>query len=405
MSAWAVTTAGASLEFDTTDNSYNACYALDSNHFINFWTGTTKHGQVQTFTVNTTTWAVTTAASLLEFDATSGQYNSCFIIDTNHFINFWSGTNDDGFAQVFTVNTSTFAVTTANASLEFDTQDNLHNSCFKIDANHFINFWSGFAVDGFVQVFAVNTSTWAVTTAGTVLEFDTQDNGYNSCYQVDANHFINFWKGVDSDGFVQVFAVNTSTWAVTTAGSALEFDTQNNQYNKCIQIDANHFINFWYGGSGEKGYCQIFAVNTSTWAVTTAGSTLEFETTQYANGYNSCYKIDDTHIINFWRGPASDGFVQVFAVNTSTWAVTTAATSLEFDTDKGENNACYKIDTNHFINFWRGTDNDGFVQVFAVELAAAGPANLKTLNTNTKSNIKTVNTNSLSNIKSLNTIT
>ncbi|MDD5441411.1 MAG: hypothetical protein PHZ27_04315 [Candidatus Omnitrophica bacterium] len=54
-------------------------------------------------------------------------------------------------------------------------------------------------------------AAYATTTAGAILEFDTQSNAYNSCFQLDTNHFINFWKGTDNDGFVQTFAVSTST--------------------------------------------------------------------------------------------------------------------------------------------------------------------------------------------------
>jgi hypothetical protein len=317
-------------------------------------------------------WAVTTAAASLEFDTDYGWYNSCHQIDSNHFINFWGGPDDDGYVQVFTVNTSTWAVTTAAASLEFDTGHDWFNSCYQIDSNHFINFWGGLDYDGYVQVFTVNTSTWAVTTAAASLEFDEGQGYYgyyNSCHQIDSNHFINFWSGKDDDGFTQVFTVNTSTWAVTTAGARLEFDTVNARINSCYQVDNNHFVNFWKGADG-GGFTQVFTVNTSTWAVTTAAASLEFDT---VNGWHSsCYQVDSNHFINFWSGPDDDGYVQVFTVNTSTWAVTTAAASLEFDTAAGRYHSCYQIDSNHFINFWGGPDDDGFTQVFEVEVPSGG---------------------------------
>ena len=197
----------------------------------------------------------------MEFDTVYGLYNNCYKIDSNHFINFWRGGGSlNGFVQVFTVNTSTWAVTTAGAILEFDTVNGLYTSCSKIDDNHFINFWSGADSDGFVQVFTVNTSTWEVTTAGAILEFDTVYGLYNSCYKIDDNHFINFWSGADSDGFVQVFTVNTSTWAVTTTTARLEFDTQTGSFNGCYEITTGYFINFFQGGAGADGYAQVFNV-------------------------------------------------------------------------------------------------------------------------------------------------
>ena len=57
------------------------------------------------------------------------------------------------------------------------------------------------------------------------------------------------------------------------------------------------------------------------------------------------------------------------------WAVTTANASLEFDTVQGTYSSSYQIDSNHFINFWSGNGNDGYVQVFTVELPAGpGPS-------------------------------
>ena len=264
MAEWAVTTANASLEFDTVSGTYNSCYRIDSNHFINFWSGSGDDGFTQVFTVNTSTWAVTTAGNSLEFDTILSNQNSCYAIDSSHFISFVRAYNNDNFVQVFTVNTSTWAVTTANARLWIQDDVSTWNqvgcsrTCTQIDSNHFINSWTGLDMDGFVQVFTVNTSTWAVTTAADPLEFDGSQARGISCYRVDSNHFINFWSGSGDDGFAQVFTVNTSTWAITTAGNSLEFDTVYGTYNSCYQIDSNHFINFWTNTT--KGFAQVFEV-------------------------------------------------------------------------------------------------------------------------------------------------
>jgi len=359
---WAVTTAGAVLGVGA-QGFYNGCHIVDENHFINFWEDT--DGQVQIFEVNTSTWAVTTAATSLTVTGNM-EWNSPLQIDTNHFINFYEGVDSDGFAQVFEINTSTWAITTASAVLEFDTQNNLQNSSFVVDSNHFINFWGGIDGDGFAQIFEVNTSTWAVTTANASLEFETQEGEYHACFQVDSNHFIDFWASVGADGFVQIFDVNTSTWAITTAGASLEFDTQTAQYNSCYQIDSNHFINFWKGVDSD-GFAQVFEINTSTWAITTASAVLEFDTDNCL--MNSCTQVDSNHFINVWRSTGVTGSVQVFEVDTSTWAITTAVAPLGYTTSGSYPSIC-SIDTGHFINFFHNDSQLG-VQAFAVELPDA----------------------------------
>lgn len=401
MATWAVTTSNARLEFDTQQATDNACIKIDTNHVVNFWQTSSGQGYTQVFTINTSTWAVTTANSVLSFEAGVAGYNTCCIIDSNHIINFWRESNSgDGFVQTFAINTTTWAITTAASPLEFDTQNAEQLSSFIIDSNHFILFYRGGAAttDSFAQVFTVNTSTWAVTTANNRLQFDTDIGAYNTCHQIDSNHFINVWQGAAGDGFAQTFTVNTSTWAVTTAASSLEFDTQNYSYGSIEKIDANHFILYYLGAATTiDGFAQVFTVNTTTWAVTTASSRFLFDTD--VGSWNSCVQVDTNHFLNFWQGNSGDGFTQVFTVNTSTWAVTTANSQLEFDTTDCSINSCISIDKNHFINFWTGPSVDGFVQIFSVEL----PSNIKTYNTNVKANIKTINTNVIANCKTLNT--
>jgi hypothetical protein len=374
MANYDVTTAAAKFQFDANAITFNSCAQVDANHFINFWARATS-GIVETFAINTSTWAITTAASILTFDTQFGQCNSCYKVDTNHFINFWDGGVSTFFdyVQIFTVNTSTWAVTTAAASLEFDTaalSGNLgFNSCAQVDANHFINFWgSGAGVVGKVEVFSVNTTTWVITTDAASLTFDTTGTGKQSCCQIDTNHFINFWRGATgTNGLVQTFTVNTTTWAVTTAAARLQFETSGGNTSSCFKVDANHFINFWEDSSS-LGEAQIFTVNTSTWAITTAAARLQFDA--FFNQYNSCYQVDANHFINFWASSSNHDFVEVFTVNTSTWVITTSAASLQFDTQRGFYNSCFKVDTSHFINFWEGLSNVGQTQIFSVALPA-----------------------------------
>jgi len=374
MANYAVTTAGTALEFDTQYAARNNCFTIDENHFINFYTGVTTHGFAQAFAVDTSTWAITTANSKFEFDTQFNQQNSCWQVDTNHFINFWQGgpfalPGYSGLAQILEVDTSTWAVTTAATRLEFDTESNAYNYCCKIDTNHFINFWAGSAspFPSFTQVFEVDTSTWAVTTANSSLEFESNNVEGGTCSLVDANHVISFWNGADNDGFTQIFEINTTTWAVTTAAASLEFDTVLASGNSCFQIDDNHVINFWMGDGGD-GFTQVFTINTSNWTVTTAATRLEFDTQNSLR--NSCYQVDSNHFISFWAGLDNDGYTQVFEVDTSTWAVTTTSSWLEFDTQYGVDNSCSTIDTSHYINFWKGVDNDGFAQIFTVDVPA-----------------------------------
>src|SRR3990167_8528320 len=287
-----------------------------------------SRGEVRiTYDETNVDWDIKTKFARLDFDP-DGQFAlfadlARITPDPNHFIAVWQGSSVDGFVQVLAVNTTTWQVTTAAAVLEFETQDYSYGAIAEVDENHFIIFFAGTGNDGYTQVFTVNTTTWAVTTAAASLEFDTTLGTHNACFQIDTNHFINVWSGSGNDGFAQVFTVNTTTWAVTTAAATLEFDTQSFTFASIKQIDENHFIVWWRGpGTVNIGFVQVLAVNTTTWAVTTAGAKIEYDDMGNLSGDISTRKIDDNHFIAFWEGTNDDGYLVVYEVNTTTWAIT-----------------------------------------------------------------------------------
>lgn len=349
--------------------SYNTCVQIDTNHFVNFWRSwnavSGDGGNAATFVVNTTTWAVTTAASAFNFDTNAYSWGSSVLIDANHVVLFYLGGSGtaDGWATVFTVNTTTWAITTASTPFSYDTNVGSRNTAYKFDTNHFINAWASGGSDGFVQAFTVNTTTWAVTTSGSSLEFDTQQFNWGNITGIDANHFLLIWGDVNYYVVAQTFAVNTSTWAITTSSSilTLEGEAAYGAYPNCKKVDTNHFIAFWSGGS-DDGFAQILTVNTSTWAVTTAAVALEFDSS-YSN-YIYCAEIDSYNFVSFYQSyltplrsqPKINSAIS-FTINTTSWAITTTSDRLGFSTQGGNDyvwNSCLKIDTAHFIDFFGG---------------------------------------------------
>jgi hypothetical protein len=280
--------------------------------------------------------------------------------------------------------------------------DSGDRTCIAIDANHFLKAGRM----EYAVTLTVNTSTWAVTTTGTAVAYEPSWAKTPSFVQIDTNHFACFWQsGSGGDGYTETLVVNTTTWTVTTASAVLEFDTQNAYRTASYKIDTNHFLGYWMGGASSYPTVQAFAVNTSTWEVTTAAA-LKVIDAHFGN-FPTCEQIDANHfiIVGDWRTDGSNdyGNAVVLTVNTSDWTITTAAAIKQFYAATYQYNSTVKIDNGHYVNFFQGDAGDGFAQVLKVALPAVGPANLKSYNTNLAANIKSINTNLIANVKTLNT--
>ena len=139
--------------------------------------------------------------------------------------------------------------------------------------------------------------------------------------------------------------------------------------------------------------------------------------------YTGCKQTDQPDAHNNVYSALEDYGLALTTVADNCWVVSFASeyyqpfTSVTNGTDRtGVNSTVAKLaDSNGVITpagaytiTWNVTDltyhNKTVVQCsIAPATAAAGPANLKTYNTNAKANIKTINTNNINNVKTLNT--
>ena len=94
---------------------------------------------------------------------------------------------------------------------------------------------------------------------------------------------------------------------------------------------------------------------------------LEHDTT---NGtFNSLVQIDDTHFMLAYAGTDSDGFIKTFSVNLTTGAWTEIDV-LEYDAANGTNNSLIKISATKYALAYTGADNDGFIGTFSIDANA-----------------------------------
>lgn len=352
--------------FESTTVENVSAVKIDSTHNIVMWGGVGGDGFAQVAITDLDTGIITMAGSPLEFEpSSSGGKVEGILVDSTHVLLVWQGVDGDGFAQIVAIDGS-YNLTVVGSAFEFDTTSASSFTLAQVDSSHFIIFYTGPV--GRALVLAVNLGTFAVTAAGAAFTFDALNTGSNSCAPIgDGVRFINFWAGSGNDGFVQVFLVNTGTWAITAIGSPLEFDTTNGQYNSCASLgDGEHFINFWLGAN-EDGFVQCFLVNPSTYAVTAIGSALEFEPDGVGDSWNSALASGDgLHFVNFWK-TSNLGYGQIFEVDANTYAVTALNQPVSFGDVINFGMGSVMLDTYHALNFWPASASSGLGAFFSLE--------------------------------------
>lgn len=159
--SWVITAAGSAFEFDTSDATYLGFLPVNSTHVVGFWKGVSGDGFTQVLAIDGS-YAITAVGSALEFDTTDNSYNAPIAVDANHFLLAWTN-GTDAKAQVFTVNLSTYAVTAEGSAITFTQEGNFNvilHAMGDFDGTNFVNYHveinsSTFARDPFMVVLQV----------------------------------------------------------------------------------------------------------------------------------------------------------------------------------------------------------------------------------------------------------
>lgn len=286
--------------------------AVDTNHAVLF-RGENNQGICQMFRFNKTNGTISNSGNRITFDSSSASHNSLVHLSSGRLVNFWNGANQY-CGQVYSYDTTNLTITQLGAKYEATAHAaDGYYSAIKIDNNHVMNFW-GSVQDGFCQLYHINSTNGAITPLGNFFQFEYELGTYNSSVLIDDEHVMNFWSGYRDDGYCQIFHINKTTGQITPRGSAYEFDWLHGRYNSATLINSSHVLNFWAGGNSSLGYgyCQVFEFDQLTGNISPIDSKLKFS--DYGR-HNESIKIDDEHIINFWSGVNQvGGFIQAFKV-------------------------------------------------------------------------------------------
>jgi prepilin-type N-terminal cleavage/methylation domain-containing protein len=299
--------------------------------------------------------------SAIEFDAVIGQDTALAQVDATHYLLAYTGSGDVGYALILTVDAVAGTITCGTES-EFDTTMGRTPALSQVDGTHYLCTYEGNSQEGYAVILTVNTSDWTIS-AGTALDFETNGADNSDLCQIDSTHYLCAYQGDMDDGYAVVLTVNTSTWEIT-AGSSLEFDTQDGKTPSLTQIDGTHYLCAYEGASG-VGKAVVLTVDTGDWSISKK-SPHTFDSGTILTPV--LCSIDGIHHLCVWQGYADkDGQAVVLTVNDTMWT-TSSETLFEFDMQATEPALC-KIDAETYVCACESQGNAGSVVVLDVNLS------------------------------------
>ena len=161
---------------------------------------------LRTNTLPATNWDIAKASDpWTEFDDSNGITPALCQIDGTHYLCAYAGNGDAGWAVVLTVDTGTWAIT-KETPFEFDTDKGLSPALSQIDGTHYLCAYTGTSNDGFSTILTVDTGTWAITKE-TPFEFDAGTGIAPALSQIDGTHYLCAYQGSLDDGWAGVLTL------------------------------------------------------------------------------------------------------------------------------------------------------------------------------------------------------
>jgi len=203
-STWAITKEPPEtpFEFDGLKGKTPALAQIDATHFLCAYAGDGDIGNAVVLTVDTGTWEVTQGAHLV-FSIVKGKTPKLSQIDSTHYLCVYDD-NNLGYAIVLTVNTGTWEVT-KESSYQYETVEGKTPALAQIDSTNYLCAYDGGGTGtGWAEILTVDTGTWAITTTGSPYEYDTTLGETPALAQIDSSNYLCAYEGEGSDGYAVV---------------------------------------------------------------------------------------------------------------------------------------------------------------------------------------------------------
>ena len=270
---WAITNKGLTMYNVTSGGSSTpdkvghepALVKVDGTHCLCAYRGDAGDGYAIIFEMTAPAWTVA-GKGYFEYDGSDGKTPALVQVDATHYLCAYGGSGDNGYAVILAVNTGTWAVSkpaAAPAELEYDGSNGLNPALIQINSTKYLCAYEGNQNDGYAVVLNVNTSTWAITKAAVVFNYDVEydvDSGWTpELSKVNSTEYLCAWESYGDDGAAGILVVDANTWTLSLWQDTIHFTDTCATPSLATQIDSQHFICL-YNGSGTYIYANIFEI-------------------------------------------------------------------------------------------------------------------------------------------------
>lgn len=380
MATYDITALDTALEFDTTSNlgcSIQRIPGLD--RVILFWDKSSTEILVQCFDVDILTGEITAIGTPLDVEpgtALTSRFLSISIIDASNAIISWAGPSEDGFIQLLSIDGSG-NVTTNGSSLEYDIQKGNYPLGIFMDSTHLLRLWASSSNQGLAQIFTIDTGAGTITPEGTPFEFESNEFSRGNVIKLTSTKVVTFYScPSDLNGKSVVLDINTSTWEVTSAGSVFTFTSSSIMGTSTVLVeDSADFkvVNGIANLTNARSEIASFSINKSTWEITSFGTIYNLSAsglTSAASFTPQVLSVDSNHLVAFYVGASADGYARVVTYDPSDGDISPTANEIEFDTTSFARSASSAFENvpGFYVLAWQGAGSDGFIQAFQVEM-------------------------------------
>jgi len=344
-----------------TQKSYNASTDSQSydpyleeispGYFAVIYRYSTTYGRIRTFSVNSTTGAIS-YIGVYDFDTTISGYPYIKKTTGNQFL--ISYRDSDGSLQLKSLNiSSTGVIDTVNVQTYQLDSAAIYSVILNVSANIYaVAYSNGIGTAGWIQTVSVDPTTGVITEpANNSLQIESTSFANLDFRKITGSSYIVAYRGPDNDGFAKLVSINDNG-SIGSVLDTYEFYNADVNFPSIVQLGNYYFGVMFNNGiaytTSQRDYLYTFSAGyglsyssanptitpTISYAPSGAGSFVGFdEVSTKTNGGEIYYQLSDNSGTDwkYWDGVS--------------WATTTLSTDYNTATDVGLHISAFSTST------------------------------------------------------------